>query len=258
MNCSEVKFVLPLYLSSEIDAPEMAAFELHVQQCGPCARELEYARHCDDLLRDAFREQSLDTQGLRERVGNQIRKTKRRRFLFGRPIYTLPIAAALLIAIIIGIFAALRGGLSQTVYAAALDDHFTEIVQREPRPWREKPEEIKQFVRAELGDADFLDSFAPAGYQLKRALPCYLLDKVYVHLVYQSGGREISIFVRRKDVELPGATIEVVNGCPLHAAAINHFEIAGFKSQRYTVLVVSDLPRAESLQIARRAAASIA
>ena len=37
-------------------------------------------------------------------------------------------------------------------------------------------------------------------------------------------------------------------------SAINKFEIAGYQSQRYTVLVVSDLPRAESLRIARNAA----
>ena len=35
------------------------------------------------------------------------------------------------------------------------------------------------------------------------------------------------------------------------------FEIAGFQSQRYTVLVVSDLPRAESLSIARNAALNL-
>ena len=52
MNCNETKFVMPLYLSSELDATRMADFEIHVQQCGACARELEYARHCDELLRD--------------------------------------------------------------------------------------------------------------------------------------------------------------------------------------------------------------
>jgi hypothetical protein len=48
--------------------------------------------------------------------------------------------------------------------------------------------------------------------------------------------------------------VETVNGCALHAAAINKFEIAGFQSQSYTVLVVSDLPGAESLRITRNAA----
>ena len=58
--------------------------------------------------------------------------------------------------------------------------------------------------------------------------------------------------------ELPGATVETVNGCALHATAINKFEIAGVQSQRFTVLVVSDLPRAESLRLAGEVARQIA
>ena len=251
MNCSEIQFLMPLYLSSELEATRLADFELHLQQCSACTRDMEYARHCDDLLRDAFCGQSLETEQLRARVWNQIRKTKRRRFLFGRSIYTLPIAAALLLAITVGIYITFS---SQTVYAAAQDDHYIEVVQHEPRPWHETPEEIREFVTQEIGEADFLDRLTPAGYQLKGALHCYLLDQAYVHLVYQNDVREISIYVRHRGAELPGKAAEVVNGCALHAAAVNQFEIAGFQSQKYTVLVVSDLSRAENLQIARRAA----
>ncbi|PYS60243.1 MAG: hypothetical protein DMF74_19155 [Acidobacteria bacterium] len=260
MNCNETKFVMPLYLSSELDATRMADFEIHVQQCGPCARELEYAGHCDELLHDACLEQSVDALGLRERVLNEISKSRpRRRFLFRRPVYTLPIAAALLLAIGAGIiYFTLYGSSSQTVYAAALDDHYSEVVQHPTIPgWRKTPEEISAFVREQLGDAEFLDKLAPAGYHLTRARVCDLPDKAYVHLVYKNDAREISIYVRRKDAELPGATVETVNGCALHVTAINKFEIAGFQSQKYTVLVVSDLPRTESLLIARNAALSL-
>src|SRR5947199_9266913 len=100
MNCNETKFVMSLYLSSELDATRMADFELHVQSCGPCARELEYARHCDELLRDACLEEPVDTIGLRARVLSETSKSRpRRRFLLRRPVYTLPIAAVLLLAI---------------------------------------------------------------------------------------------------------------------------------------------------------------
>ena len=260
MNCNETQFVMPLYLSSELDATRMADFEVHVQTCAACARELEYARHCDELLRDACLEEPVDALGLRERVLNEISKSRpRRRFLFRRPVYTLPIAAVLLLAIGAGIiYLSLYSSSSQTVYAAALDDHYSEVVKNPPiGGWRKTPEEIRAFVRQQLGDADFLDKLAPAGYHLTRARLCDLPDKAYVHLVYKNDAREISIYVRRKDVELPGATVETVNGCALHATAINKFEIAGFQSQRYTVLVVSDLPRAESLSIARNAALNL-
>jgi anti-sigma factor RsiW len=255
MNCSEAKFVMSLYLSSELDAPAMADFELHVQTCRACARDLEYTRHCDELLRLACREQTFDTLGLRQRVLKEISKSRlRRRFFFARSAYSLPIAAGLLLAMAIAIgFFILRGGASQTVYAAARDDHYVEVVQHDPRPWVETPAGIRDFVTQELGTADFLDRLTPVGYQLKRALPCYLLDRTYVHLVYQKDAREVSIFIRRKDIELPGATVETVDGCALHATSIKNYEIAAFQSQKYTVLVVSDLPRTESLSIARNA-----
>src|SRR5207248_8946198 len=130
-------------------ATRMADFELHVERCGPCARELEYARHCDELLREASLEEPVDALGLRERVLNEISKSRpRRRFLFRRPVYTLPIAAVLLLAIGAGIIYFSLYNSSQTVYAAALDDHYSEVVQHPTIPgWRETPVQIGAFVR---------------------------------------------------------------------------------------------------------------
>src|SRR5207253_9718847 len=218
MNCNETKFVMSLYLSNELDATRMADFELHVQQCGPCARELEYARHCDELLRDACLEEPLDALGLRERVLSEISKSRpRRRFLFRRPVYTLPIAAVLLLAIGAGIiYFSLYSSSSQTVYAAALDDHYSEVVKNPPIGGRRKtPEEIRAFVREQLGEADFLDKLSPADYHLTRARLCDLSNKAYVHLVFKDDVHEISIYVRRNEPERPGATVESVTGCAL-------------------------------------------
>ena len=257
MNCNEIDFLTPLYLSSELEATRLADFEQHLRLCSVCANSLEAVRHYDDLLRDAVDAQPLNTEKLRQRVSSQIRKATRRRFLFARPVYTLPIAAALLLIIAAGLYIILSGSLSQTVYAAAQHDHYIEVVQKKERPWLETPEEIKVFVRDELGEANFLDRLTPDGYHLARALHCYLLKQRYVHLVYRNGSHEISIFVRPREAELTGSPVEIVNGCGLYAAAVSKFEIAGFQSQKYRVLVVSDLSRSESLKIARKAAADI-
>lgn len=260
MNCSESKYVMPLYLSSELDTKLMADFELHIERCGACSNELESALHCDELLREAFREQPAATAALRARVRSQISGMRRgRRMRLWRPRYSLPVAALLFLAVSAGIsWFILRGGSSQTVYAAALEDHYEEVVQHAPiEGWRETPDEINAFVRKRLGATDFLDRLAPAGYGLARARLCDLSNKLYVHLVYRNETREISVFIRPNQTDLPGPAVEVVNGCAIHAAAINRFEIAGFQSHRYTVLVVSDLPRAESLAIARNAAARL-
>jgi hypothetical protein len=154
------------------------------------------------------------------------------------------------------VYFTLHGGPPETVYSNVLEDHFNEVVQHPPiGGWRETPEEIRALVLEQLGDASFLEQLAPADYHLTRARHCDLPDHAsYVHLVFKNVAHEISIYVRRKNAELPGAIVEVVNGCALHATAINHFEIAGFQSQRYAILVVSDLSRAGSMRIARNAA----
>jgi hypothetical protein len=260
MNCSETRFVMPLYLSSELDATPMADFELHVQGCGPCGRELEYARYGDELLRDACMEQPVDALGLRERVLSEISKSMpRRQFSLRRRAYSLSVAAVLLLVTTVGvIYFTFYYGSSRTIYADAAVDHYNEVVQHPSiGGWRETPQEIRAFVRQELGDSGFLDNLAPSGYRLTRARHCDLPGEAYVHLVYENDMREISIYVQRKDSELPGATEETVNGCALHAASINKFEIAGFQSQKYTVVVVSDLPRIESMRVARNAALGV-
>jgi hypothetical protein len=65
-------------------------------------------------------------------------------------------------------------------------------------------------------------------------------------------------YVRHKGSELPGAALEIVNRCPVHAESTGRLEVAGFQSERFTVLIVSDLPRAESLRVARESAGHIA
>src|SRR5207253_2271386 len=104
---------------------------------------------------------------------------RRRRFLSRRSVYTLPIAAVLLLAIGAGIiYFTLYSSSSQTVYAAAMDDHYEEVVKNPPiGGWRKTSEEIRAFVRQQLGDADFLDKLGPAGYHLTRARLCDLPDK---------------------------------------------------------------------------------
>ncbi len=260
MNCIEAKYLLPLYASNELDAKVMAEFELHTQQCAVCAREAEQLSLYDNVLRGAFAAQPLDAHGLRARVWHQVCSPERRpKPLAGRPVIRLMAAAAIIIiTIVVGIIYHVTQLTSGTVYASAVDDHVEEVVQgARIEGWREAATGMEAFVREQLGDTDIIDGLAPPDYRLRRARICGLLDKQYVHLVYKNEAREISFYVRRNDAELPGAPLETVNGCALHAASVAGFEVAGFQSRRYTILVVSDLPYTESLRIARPAAQKV-
>jgi anti-sigma factor RsiW len=260
MNCSEANYVIPLYLSSELDTKVMAEFELHLQRCAMCAREVEQLRLNDDLLRNVFARRPLDIRDLRARFWSQISISENKRLRFRRPVYMLPIAALLLLTIGAGIiYFTLPYTSSQTVYASAVDDHTEEVVQRAPiNGWRETPEEIEKLLRKELGDSDVMRKLAPADYKLARARLCDLGSEQYVHLVYKNEQREISIYIRPKGSQLPGAVVDTVNGCTLHAESAGRLEVAGYQSEKFTVLIVSDLPRRESLRLAHEAAEQIA
>lgn len=261
MNCSETRYVMPLYFSSELDTALMAEFELHLQHCAVCAREAEQVRLYDDLLREAFVGQRLDTRELRARVRHQISAcVGKRSVLFRQSLYTISIAALVLLAICGGItYFTLPYFSSETVYSSAADDHFEEVVQGAPlEGWRATLFEIEGLVKKELGDPYILSKLAPAEYTLVRARICDLAGERYVHLVYQNESREISIYVRHKGSELPGAVLETVNRCPVHAASTGRLEVAGFQSEKFTVLIVSDLPRTDSLRLARESAGHVA
>jgi anti-sigma factor RsiW len=251
---------MPLYLSSELDTKVMAELELHLQRCAICAREVEQIRLNDDLLRNAFARRPLDARALRARFWSQISISKNKRLRFRRPVYLLPIAALLFLTIGAGIiYFTLPYTSSQTVYASAVDDHTEEVVQRAPIDgWRETPEEIEKLLRKELGNSDVMRKLAPADYKLARARLCDLGSEQYVHLVYKNEQREISIYIRPKGGQLPGAVVDTVNGCTLHAESAGRLEVAGYQSEKFTVLIVSDLPRGESLRLAHEAAEQIA
>ncbi len=84
---------MALYLSGELDTKVMAEFELHLQRCSMCTREVEQIRLNDDLLRNVFARRPLDTRDLRARFWSQISISKNNRLRFRRPVYMLPIAA---------------------------------------------------------------------------------------------------------------------------------------------------------------------
>ena len=260
MNCNEVKYVMPLYLSGELDAKAMSDFELHLDQCVVCHREIEQQRACDNLLRACFVSQPLDVRNLRARVLNQITRLGRRTLFIQRPAYLLALAAILLLVFGTAIvYLAMRSRTVAPVYADAVDDHYEEVVQRVPLPgWRETFADINLLGQGQLGESEIINKLGPTGYQLVRARVCELGGELYVHGEYKNERGEISIFLKRRGGDLPGAAKEVVNGCPIHIASTRGFEVAGFQSEQFTVLIVSNLPWAENLRLARESATRVA
>ena len=260
MNCNEAKYVMPLYLSGELDAKAMSDFELHLDLCVVCHQEIKQQRAYDNLLREAIVSQPLDVRNLRACVLNRITMPGRRSLFFQRPAYMLAIAAILLLAFGTTIvFLAMRSRSVATVYTDAVDDHYEEVVQHVPLPgWRETFADINLLGQGQLGESEIINKLGPTGYQLVRARVCELRGELYVHAEYKNERGEISIFLKRREGDLPGAAKEVVNGCPIHVESTRGFQVAGFQSEQFTVLIVSNLPWAENLRLARESATRVA
>lgn len=265
---------MPLYLSGELDAKAMSDFELHLEQCVVCRRELKQQRTYDDLLRDVIVGESLDVRELRAAVLNRITTPGRAGLFFGRLAYLRAIAAVVLVAFVMAIvYLALRPKHVATLYADAVDDHYEEVVQRAPLPgWRETRADINTLGQKQLGESEIFNKLGPTGYQLVRARVCELGGELYVHAEYKNEKGEISIFLKRRGADLPrgtsdlpgltkdlpGLANEVVKGCPIHVASTRGFQIAGFQSEQFTVLIVSNLSWVENVRLARESAARLA
>lgn len=257
MNCSEAKYLMPLYWSNELDAKAMADYELHLQQCTACAQEAKLQKTYDDVLRHAFADQQVDAQALRDRVCQQIRPPAPRRLLLGRlPVQFAAAAALALMLLAAGIIHIATRPASRPVYTAAVNDHLNEVVRRAPKEgWRTTGAEVDVLMIEHLGDPGLTTKLTPTGYRLVRARRCRLAGERFAHLVYEKGTQEISFFVRRSDSDLPGVTTNTANGRALGAEAEGGFEVASIQSDRFMVLIVSDLPHVETLDLAREVAA---
>jgi anti-sigma factor RsiW len=141
----------------------------------------------DARLRAAFAEPLPDAGALQNGVRRRIAAQRSLR------LGMLAVAAGILLAVI-G-----YGFLRRTtgIYQELALDHRIEVVERQPRHWRNGPAEIEPLVARYGVTAPMLAGFAPAGYHLLHAKSCGINGMPVLHLVYSNGNREISIYVRQ-------------------------------------------------------------
>jgi hypothetical protein len=170
----------------------------------------------DRRLRDAILAEPVDTAELDRRVRRQIA---------GRSRWWLAIAAMLVVA-----FVGYRMFAPDECTDAATD-HRREVVNREPRKWREDPAEIQQ-----LANRQGVAVAIPAGYRVVRGKLCKLDGRVFLHLVVSDGARELSLYLRPRGRDERAREVYV-----------GRARVAGFSTDRVTGLVVGDA----DLQFAR-------
>ncbi len=261
MKCEDSQNAMPLFLSGELDKQGSADFERHIEICAGCREEMNLQKNYDNFLREAFAEETLETAALRERVRRQIGISgKPRTSLWKLPQMRFGFAfAALLVVVGIGISYFIFKPNQPTIYAGVARDYTEDVIERIPKQgWRSGETEAVEYARQQLGDETVAAALAPDGYRLVRTRVCNPAGKPFVHLIYDNGERQISFYVQNRADELPGKPVEIVNNQAFYAERQKDLEVAGFQSAQLTVLLVAQLTRAETLNLARQSAARIA
>ena len=237
MNCAEVLKMLPLYLSGELDAAGAAAFRAHLASCPACVRELEQQIELDARVRQAILGEEVDTRALDERI--------RRRIASGKRIW-IGIAAGIAVALVLTALVYRFQAGARSVYAAAAEDHRSEVTQRQHRRWVADRASLEKLAARESVEPSAIFSLAPAGYHLDRAKFCRLAGSVFLHLVYSDGTREFSIFLRSRDTASPEG---------VRAVDLAPERLAVFRTAQLDAMIVTDQSSENALKLAQCAQA---
>jgi anti-sigma factor RsiW len=184
----------------------MLGVQQHLESCNVCTYLYNSFAKQDQRLRQAAREEAIDSSRLRERIlAATVRKatwSRRSRNWFAIPAIRRTAAAMAILLVFIFLF---RGNLfpyvDQQVYAAARSDHIR-CVSGASKGKSIKMDEINQFV-AQFGKMKAIPSLTAFGYGSPHAIMCRIKGEKFLHLVFHdSEGRPLSLYLRPRTSEL--------------------------------------------------------
>ena len=260
MNCDDSQNLMPLFLSGERDWQGLVDFERHIETCAACQTEINLQKNYDNLLREAFAEETQETAALRERVRRQIRAAEKPRASW----WKIPqmrfgfAAAALLIVFCAGIFYFFSKHNQPTIYAGIARDHTEDVIEQTPKiGWHDGESQAINYADEQLGDATIVSAITPEGFRLVKTRLCNPAGEPFVHLIFDNGTRQISFYVRKRGASLSGEPFEISDNRAFFAERIKDIEISAFQTDRLTVIIAAQLPRSEILNLARDTAQRI-
>lgn len=248
MKCHEVQFLAPLYLSGELDAERRCMCDLHLPSCPACEEAFEQQRACDARLVAALGS-DLPEMARVHKINRYVRghimaaepeRSRKQRWLVPGAI------AASLIAATVGI-CTLMVPSTPPAYTAAAKDHWTEVVEHQPRHWRSTPAELQALMTRSGFSLSQAAALAAPGYWLEHAKTCGLAGRRALHLVFTNGTQQYSLYLHPDDA--PKSDIRLIRH--------NTEAIAGFETGRFNALLVTTGTSTQCNELARRAAARL-
>lgn len=250
LRCADVLERLPEYMADALEPPQSDEVAAHLETCPECAMALATERRLDQLVTNAVNEAAPSSAALQFRVAEHIADRPKARF----PWWRMATVAASMASLVVG-FAIWRGMTGYQVHllcADAADDHKTEITEGQARRWRTAPQEISDLAKRELGSGDLPQKIEGQNLQLARARVCKLRGSRFMHLVYGSGSREVSVFLAL-DKPVQGPDHEG-KPTPIHDEHDLGVEVSTFHIGNFVVVVASDVAAGLSTQVANELA----
>jgi anti-sigma factor RsiW len=190
MNCKDIEYMMPLYLSGELDSATMARFECHAAECAGCRREMEELQALDRALCQGLLTENIDAAPVQARVMSQIRSERRRPHYWQTIRIALAVAAFVLCAVLVS--SIYRGS---TRYKQIQMDHVNEVVMGHQQRWLTDEAQIQQMAAQRLSIQLQPQQLAIPGYRLLRGRRCLVGSHHYLHLVYGNGVEEMSMYI---------------------------------------------------------------
>ncbi len=188
MTCAEAEELVTALVDGELNDPERAALESHLRECAHCREVLEKEKLVRQKIRGHAENLSAPIR-LRQKILSDEQKSSEQRpswwvDLWRRPVFAAGALAAVILAIALPIFFALKSP-SQPVATAALETYARFARGELPVERTENPKEVvAQLTKAVGGE------FHPMGYDFSA------MDlKPVAGLVREINGRKILIAI---------------------------------------------------------------
>ena len=246
LRCVDVLEHLPAYMADALERPQSDEVAAHLETCPECAMALATERRLDQLVTNAVNEAAPSSAQLQFRVAEHIAERPAVRYQWWR----MATLAASVASLVLG-FAIWRGVTGYQVHllcADAADDHKTEITEGQTRRWRTSPQEIFDLAKREIGSGELPQKIEGQNLPLARARVCKLRGSRFMHLVYGSGSKEVSVFLAL-DKPSRGPNHD---GMPtrVHDERDLGVEVSTFRVGNFVVVVASDVAQGLSTQVA--------
>ncbi len=262
-QCERIRGQLDAYLSDELLVETTGEVTKHLSSCMECSRELESLMRVREALRQAV-EKKLPPEHLSAAVRSRVRKAQPSLFPF---LHATPAWGIAMAGVAFVIFAAVAAQqwlkvradrqLIATVLTLGLSDHLHCAINAHNYPEvAHSPDQLASKLGSRYSGLLPVVAAKLPGFEILEAHICSVpgSPRKYVHFIARGRGTILSVILTRRESErLPVSRFPVdgtSGGVDLYDTRLQGMSIVGFETRDYLGFVVSDLGRAEMVQIA--------